>query len=121
MEECLLHGLPNETRLLELSDRDNGVNFGDCMKQPRLNNLKINEKATLRLRQQMAATKKIKITINIDQDSLVTLKSIALKAGSSYQKLLNQILKEGLEVHRGSDARLDRLEKEIEKLKRKIA
>jgi hypothetical protein len=47
------------------------------------------------------------------------LREVAGKSGASYQKLLNQILKEGLKKRDDAEARLNRLEKEIEQLKRK--
>jgi predicted DNA binding CopG/RHH family protein len=89
------------------------------MKQPKLNDLVIDRKGTQRMRTEAAKTKKVKITINIDQDSLEALREMAGKSGASYQKLLNQILKEGLKKRDDAEARLDRLEKELEQLKRK--
>ena len=91
------------------------------MKQPKLTDLVLDRKGTKSIRAQADKTQKIKITINIDQDSLETLRKMAGSTGASYQKLLNQILKEGLSEHATSESRLNRLEKELEKLKRKIA
>jgi predicted DNA binding CopG/RHH family protein len=91
------------------------------MKQPRLNDLVIDRKGTKRMRAEAAKVKKIKITINIDQDSLEALRGMAGKAGASYQKLLNQILKEGLSKRSDAESRLDRIERELELLKRKRA
>ena len=45
---------------------------------------------------------------------------MAANSGASYQKLLNQILKEGLSKKTNSEARLDRLEKELEKIRKKL-
>jgi predicted DNA binding CopG/RHH family protein len=89
------------------------------MKQPKLNDLVIDRKGTKRVRAEAAKTRKVKITINIDQDSLEALRGMAGKSGASYQKLLNQILKEGLGKRDASEARLDRIEKELEQLKRR--
>lgn len=91
------------------------------MKSPRLNELKFDEKGTKEIREAMKKTKKVKITINIDQDSLIELRKLAIKNGGSYQKLLNKILKDKLFEEGSSEDRLDRLEKEIEKIKKKLA
>ena len=61
--------------------------------------------------------RKVKITINFDQDSLETLRGIAGKSGASYQKLLNQVLKDGLRKRDDAEAQLDRIERELEQLK----
>jgi len=91
------------------------------MKQPKLSDLAVDRKGTNRMRIEAARAKKIKITINIDQDSLESLRTIAGKTGASYQKFLNQILKDGLKSKEEAASRLDRLEKELEKLKKRIA
>ena len=91
------------------------------MKQPKLNDLSIDQKGTKRIRALAVKTQKVKITINIDYDSLEALRKMAGSTGASYQKLLNQILKEGLVEHTTAETRLTRVEKELEKLKRKIA
>ena len=90
------------------------------MKQPKLSNMIIDKKGTKAIRSMAAKTKKIKITINIDFDSLEALKERAINSGASYQKLLNQILKEGLDRKNDSESRLDRLEKELMKIKKKL-
>lgn len=99
----------------------NGENLGDCMKQPKSTDLVIDQKGTMRMRAEMAATKKIKITINIDQESLEALREMSGHTGAPYQKLLNQILKEGLKKRTESESRLDQIEKELARLKKKIA
>jgi predicted DNA binding CopG/RHH family protein len=91
------------------------------MKQPKLSNMVLDKKGTKRMRVKATKTNKVKITINIDLENLESLKAIAVKSGASYQKLLNQILKEGLSKKTSSETRLDRLEKEMEKLRKKIA
>lgn len=91
------------------------------MKQPKLTNLVIDRKGTKQMRAQAAKTDKVKITINIDQDSLESLRKMAGSTGASYQKLLNKILREGLTEQVNSDSRISRIEKEIEKLKKKFA
>jgi predicted DNA binding CopG/RHH family protein len=91
------------------------------MKQPKLNDLVMDHKGTKELRAKMGRSKKVKITINIDEDSLSMLKSLAEDTGAPYQKLLNQVLKEGLEKRAASESRLERIERELEKLKKKLA
>ena len=91
------------------------------MKQPKLSDLRIDPKGTRQMREQAARAKKVKITINVDQDSLELLRNLSAKTGAPYQRLLNQILKEGLRNRAASDSRLDRLEKELERLKKRIA
>ena len=91
------------------------------MKQPKLSDLILDEKRTKEIRAKMAKTKKIKITINIDQESLDALREISGKTGAPYQKLLNQVLKEGLRKRMESESRLDRIERELKQLKKKMA
>jgi predicted DNA binding CopG/RHH family protein len=91
------------------------------MKQPKLSNMIIDKKGTKAIRSMAAKTKKVKITINIDFESLEILKDRAINSGASYQKLLNQILKEGLVRKNESESRLDRLERELVKIKKKLA
>ncbi len=90
------------------------------MKQPKISDLEIDRKGTDQIRGRFAKSRKIKITINIDEDSLELLKEMSGKTGAPYQKLLNQVLKEGLKRRDGAETRLDRLEKELEKLKKKV-
>ena len=91
------------------------------MRQPKLANLKIDWRGTKAIRRGMAKSKKVKITINIDKDSLLRLRKKAAGTGIPYQRLLNQTLKAALEGDAGTESRLERLEKELERLKRKVA
>jgi predicted DNA binding CopG/RHH family protein len=91
------------------------------MKQPKLSELKIDKKGTQRIRAMAAKTSKVKITINIDLENIEALKALALKSGASYQKLLNQILADGLSKKSVSESRLDRIEKELARLRKKLA
>lgn len=91
------------------------------MKQPKLSEMILDKKGTKRMRTKASKTNKVKITINIDLENIESLKALALKSGASYQKLLNQILTEGLSRKLDSESRLDRLEKELEKLRKKLA
>ena len=100
----------------------NGDNFGGfTMKQPKLNELVIDRRGTKEIRSKMKRSKKIKITINIDEDSLVLLRKMSSETSAPYQKLLNQILKDGLSKRSDAESRLDRIEKELKRIKREIA
>ena len=91
------------------------------MKQPKMSKVKLNKKATSAMRKKALATKKIKITINFDDDILYEVKNLAQNMGTPYQTLLNKMLRDSLEIKKGQKDRLDRLEKEVRTLKRKIA
>lgn len=86
----------------------------------------IDHESTKKIRE-LAKSGKRKITINIDIDSLHEIKKLAEKQGSSYQKLVNKLLSDALKMganlnfNTDSIERIDRLEKEVEKLKKKIA
>lgn len=86
-----------------------------------MSDLVFDRKSTARVRAGAVKTKKIKITINVDQDSIEALREIAGKSGAPYQKVLNQVLKEGLKKRQISDSRLERIEKEIAQIKKIIA
>lgn len=88
------------------------------MKQPKISDLVMDGKGTKRIRSEAAKTKKVKITINIDHDSLEAIQALASNTGGSYQKLLNQVLRDGLKRRTDSESRLDRIERELERLKK---
>ena len=67
----------------------------------------------------MTKAKKIKITVNVDEDLLAELRRMADSTGMPYQSLLNRILKEAVMGKKTEGTRLDRLEQEIEMLKKK--
>ena len=90
------------------------------MKEPKLNELAIDDKGTKQTRRKMAASRSIKITINIDKGNLEILRAKAAKTGVPYQRLLNQFLNSALQKDAQTESRLDRLEKEITRLKKKI-
>ena len=91
------------------------------MRQPRLSNLQIDRVGTEKIRAEMAKKKSIKITINIDAESLLVLKGMARETGVPYQRLLNRLLKNGLKKRDTFETRLDRLEQELKRMKRKFA
>lgn len=92
------------------------------MKQPRIKDVKIDLKATDKMSSRMTKAKKIKITVNVDEDLLEALKLRSDETGIPYQSLLNRVLRSAiLEQRDGETSRLDRLEKEIALLKRKLS
>jgi len=91
------------------------------MKQPKLSDLRIDTKGTKAVRKMMAKAKKIKITINVDEDLLAELKQMAEETGTPYQSLLNRVLKDAVMTKKDEGSRLDRLEREVERLKKKIS
>ena len=91
------------------------------MKQPKLSDLKIDTKGTKALRKMMNKSKKIKITLNVDQDLLIELKQMAEETGTPYQTLLNKFLKEAISVKKSEVSRLDRLEREVDRLKKRLS
>jgi len=91
------------------------------MRQPKLSNLTIDTKGTRLMRKAAAKNTKVKITINIDEESLARLRTRSDKTGVPYQRLLNQILREALKSEDAMESRLEKLEREIERLKKKVA
>jgi predicted DNA binding CopG/RHH family protein len=91
------------------------------MKEPGLKDLVIDDKGTRQIRRKMAVARSVKITINIDKDSLDILRAKAAETGVPYQRLLNQILNRALQNDTQTESRLDRLEKEITRLKKIVA
>jgi predicted DNA binding CopG/RHH family protein len=88
---------------------------------PKLKNLMLEKKGTETIRREVEKSRKIKITINIDEESLHSLRDQSNKTGIPYQRLLNQILRESLQRRESHESRLERLEREILKLKKKVA
>lgn len=89
------------------------------MKQPKMTGLRVDPAGTKKIRNAMKQPGSIKITVNIDADSLTALRDTALRTGIPYQRLLNQILKAGLAGQRANEDRLDRIERELARLKKK--
>ena len=91
------------------------------MKQPKINDLVIDRAGTKAVLAQLKRAKTIKITINIDHDSLALLQKGSRGSRVSYQQLVNQVLIAGIGKKPQADSRLDRIERELKKLKRRIA
>ena len=62
------------------------------MKQPNLNDLVIDRIGTRTTRKRLKKARTIKITIHIDQDTLVLLRKKSWQSRVPYQPLLNQVL-----------------------------
>jgi len=100
-----------------------GVSLGDfIMKQPKLSDLKLDPKGTEQIRRRATNSQKIKITINIDQDIIASLKKRSDISGVPYQNLLNSMLRAALNDAKPDDtsSRLNRLERELAAIKKKL-
>ena len=91
------------------------------MKKPRLKNLRINSAKTNLVRSAMAESKSVKITINIEGETLTKLKAMAKESGAPYQRILNRTLAEGLAGKSTVESRIERVEKELIALKKQFA
>ena len=90
------------------------------MKEPKLSDLEIDHRGTRQIRRSMAKTKSVKITINIDEESLDILRDKAAETGVPYQRLLNRFLAKALQDDKETESRLTRLEREVTRLKKKV-
>jgi predicted DNA binding CopG/RHH family protein len=86
-----------------------------------MSDLKIDWEGTKKMRQLAARSRKIKITINLDTDILSQIRKMAAKGGTPYQSYLNWLLRETVNQKTAREDRLDRLEKEVALIKKKIA
>ena len=91
------------------------------MRKPRISDVRVDTAGTHRLRAEMARRASVKITINVDVDSLAKLKELSADSGVPYQRLLNSILKERLSKADTVHSRLDRIEKELVRIKKTLA
>ena len=91
------------------------------MRKPSIRDMKVDIAGTRRLRAKMAGRGSVKITINVDADSLTKLKELSAESGVPYQRLLNGILKERLVKVDTLHSRLDRIEKELARVKKTLA
>jgi predicted DNA binding CopG/RHH family protein len=89
------------------------------MKEPRIADLRFDSAETRRVRR--AATRVVKITLNIDGEVLAELRRDAEATGVPYQRLINRILRDNLNVRGSTEARLARLERQLAALMKKIA
>lgn len=91
------------------------------MKHPKASDLKVDVHGTRSMRTKMAKAKKIKITINIDDDVLHSLRGRAEESGVPYQSLLNRLLRDAVNRVSDGESRLEKLEKEVRDLKKKLS
>ncbi len=91
------------------------------MKKPKISNLKPNNQETKKIILARKNTSSTKITINIDNDLLVKVKNISNETDIPYQRLINKLLRENLVEASSLNKRLNNLEKEIQKVKKKLA
>lgn len=91
------------------------------MRKPSIKNLRVDAKETRQIRSALARRKSVKITINIDSGSLTELRRLSTESGVPYQRLLNQVLREGLAGRTKTESRLARLERELEQVKKQVA
>lgn len=91
------------------------------MREPKLRNLKVDVAETTKIRRALKRQKFVKITINLDADSLDAVKKEASASEVPYQRLLNKLLKESLASKRATESRMDRIEKELREVKKRLA
>jgi len=91
------------------------------VRKPSIRDMKVDIAGTRRLRAKMAGRGSVKITINVDADSLTKLKELSAESGVPYQRLLNGILKERLAKADTLRSRLNRIEKELARVKKALA
>jgi len=91
------------------------------VRKPSIRDMKVDTAGTHRLRAQMAGRGSVKITINVDADSLAKLKALSAESGVPYQRLLNGILKERLATADTVHSRLTRVEKALARLQKTLA
>jgi hypothetical protein len=73
------------------------------------------------MRAALSNKSRVTITVNLDADSLRALQTLPNKSGIPYQRLLNRALTIGITQQASIQTRLDRLERELRKIKRHIA
>ena len=91
------------------------------MKQPNLRHLRIDRVATKKIRAALSKKKRVTITVHLDTDSLKALKTVSSKTGIPYQRLLNTLLTASATREETTQSRLNRLEQELHKIKRRVA
>jgi predicted DNA binding CopG/RHH family protein len=100
----------------------NGASLGVfIMKEPKLSDVKLDIKGTKAVRSMIAKSKKTNITVNLDDDLLREIRKMADSMGTPYQTLLNKVLKDAISSKKNEGSRLDRLERELAILKKKMA
>ena len=88
------------------------------MREPKLSDLRIDEKVTKKIRDKMEKAKKIKITINLDNDLLSAVKVQAEDSGIPYQILINRLIRKAIIGQMEELNRIAKIEDEIRDLRR---
>lgn len=88
------------------------------MREPKLDDLMVDETTTARLRALLAGEKAVKITVTIDTKSLHALREASQRTGVPYQALVSRAVKKGLPRQTSMESRLDHLEREVKRMKR---
>jgi predicted DNA binding CopG/RHH family protein len=91
------------------------------MKHPNLSHLRIDRVATSKIRTALSKKNRVTITVNLDSDSLKSLKTRSRNTGIPYQRLLNTMLTSNVTQQESIQSRLNRLEQELRKIKRLVA
>lgn len=91
------------------------------MKQPNLRHLKIDHTATRKMQTALAKKDRITITIHLDTASLKSLQRLSKRSGIPYQRLFTMLLANNAAKRDSIQARLDRIEQELRKVKRHVA
>lgn len=91
------------------------------MKQPNLNRLRIDQTATDKLRAALSKSDRVTITVHLGRQSLHALKTLSTSTGIPYQRLLNRLITAGATQQETIQVRLNRLEQELRKIKRRFA
>ncbi|TKB66091.1 MAG: hypothetical protein E8D52_17105 [Nitrospira sp.] len=86
------------------------------MREPKLEDLTVDETGTVRLRAAVAREKAVKITITIDTNSLSALRNASQRTGVPYHALVSRVLKKDLARQTATESRLDQLEREVKRI-----
>jgi predicted DNA binding CopG/RHH family protein len=98
-----------------------GENLGDFMKQPKLNEIRLDDSGTKEIRAKSKKSAKVKITINLDEDLIKNIKKRASKTGIPYQNLVNKMLLQAFVEQNNEDDRIAKIEKELKEIKTRLS
>ena len=91
------------------------------MKQPNLRHLRIDRVATRKVRAALSKKKRVTTTVHLDTDNLKAHKTLSRETGIPYQRLVNRLLTASATREETTQSRLNRLEQELHKIKRRVA
>lgn len=74
-----------------------------------------------KIRTALSKKNRVTITVNLDTESLKALQTLSKESRIPYQRLLNTVLTSNLTQQESIQSRLDRLEQELRKIKRRVA